>query len=177
MVARQKISTLIQGKMCFQQGCVAQATCDNLDATEMMSTANEVKDEATSENTDDTISTGATANMSVVVLDNMQARVDSEANQLSSVANKLGSIGDYQISAEEAVVPQASVQPYYLSIDLQLAASRQETSAYDVAVPKKQVEAEPPFKELNSQAIVQSRLVKTSKPGTFGSAVYTCKGQ
>jgi hypothetical protein len=76
---------------------VAQATCDNLDATEMTSTANEVNNVATSENADDTISTVATANMSVVVLDNRQAIVDSEANQLSSITNKLGSAGDFRI--------------------------------------------------------------------------------
>jgi hypothetical protein len=66
---------------------VAQAICDNLDATEMTSTANEVKNVATSKNGDDEISTVATADMSVIVLDNRQAIVDSEANQLSSVAN------------------------------------------------------------------------------------------
>jgi hypothetical protein len=140
----------------------AQATCDNLHGTEMTSTANEVKNVATIENVDDTISTVATVDMSVVFLDNRQAIVDSEANQLSRVANELGSVGDYRISAEEVVVPQASVQHYSLGVDLQLAASRQETSADDVAVPKKQVEAEPSFKELNSQAIVQARLVKTA---------------
>jgi hypothetical protein len=102
---------------------VAEATCDNLDATEMTSTANEVKNVATSENMDDTISTVATAD---IVLDKRQAIVDSEANQLSSLANELGCAGDYRKSAEEAVVPQASVQPLSLGIDLQLAASRQE---------------------------------------------------
>jgi ribosome assembly protein YihI (activator of Der GTPase) len=102
---------------------VAEATCDNLDATEMTSTANEVKNVATSENMDDTISTVATAD---IVLDKRQAIVDSEVNQLSSLANELGCAGDYRKSAEEAVVPQASVQPLSLGIDLQLAASRQE---------------------------------------------------
>jgi hypothetical protein len=76
---------------------VDQATCDNLDATEMMSTSDKVKNVATSENADDTISTVATADMSVVVLDNRQARVDYEANQLSSLTNELGSAGDYRI--------------------------------------------------------------------------------
>jgi hypothetical protein len=101
---------------------VAQATCDNLDATEMASTEDEVKNVAKGEHVDETISTVATANMSVVVLDNRQARVDSEANQLSSLAKELGYSGDYRISVEEVVVRQASVQPYSLGIDLQLAA-------------------------------------------------------
>jgi hypothetical protein len=60
------------------------------------------------------------------------------------------------------VVPQASVQPYSLGINLQLAASGQETSADDVAISKKKIEAEPSLKELNSQAIVQALLVKTT---------------
>jgi hypothetical protein len=85
-----------------------------------------------SENADDTISTVATAD---IVLDERQSRVDSEANQLSSLANELGSAGDYRKLAEEAVLPQASVQPLSLGIDLQLAALRQETSADDVYVP------------------------------------------
>jgi hypothetical protein len=53
---------------------VAQATCDNLEATEMRSTANDEKNVATSENADDTISTVVTAD---IVL---QARVDSKKN-------------------------------------------------------------------------------------------------
>jgi hypothetical protein len=62
----------------FPEGLiVAQATCDNLDATEITSSADEVKNSATRENADDTISTMATAN---IVLDKRQARVDSEAN-------------------------------------------------------------------------------------------------
>jgi hypothetical protein len=122
---------------------VAQATHDNIDATETTSTANEEKNVSTSENADDTISTVATAD---VFLDKRRARVDSEAKRFSSLANELDSAGDYQKSAEEAVVPQASTQPLSLAIDLQLAASRQEKSADDVSVPKKQVEAEPSYK-------------------------------
>jgi hypothetical protein len=135
---------------------VAQATCDNLDATETRSPVDEDKNVATSENADDTISTLATAD---IVL---QARVDSEAKQLSSLANELGSAGDYIKSAEETVLPQAPVQPLSLAIDLKHAASQQETSADDASVPKKQVEAEPSYKELNLQATVQARLVKTA---------------
>jgi hypothetical protein len=72
---------------------VAQETCDNLDAIETRNTADEEKNGATSENADDTISTVATAD---IVL---QARVDSEAKQLSSLANEQGSAGDYRKSA------------------------------------------------------------------------------
>jgi hypothetical protein len=92
----------------------------------MTSTANEAKNLATSENADHTISTLATVDMIVLVLDNRQARVDSKANKLSNVANELGSVGDYQMLKEEVVVPQASVQPYSFGINLHIAASRQE---------------------------------------------------
>jgi hypothetical protein len=47
-------------------------------------------------------------------------------------------------------------------VDLKHAALQQETPAYDAYVSKKQVEAEPSYKELNLQATVQARLVKTA---------------
>jgi hypothetical protein len=99
---------------------VAQATCDNLDATETVSTADEVKNVTTSENADDTISKVATAD---IVLDKRQARVDSEAKQLSSLANELCSAGDSRKPSEEVAVPHAPFQPLSLVTDLQFAAS------------------------------------------------------
>jgi hypothetical protein len=76
---------------------------------------------------DDNKSTEAADDVSDVVLENMQATVDSSENQLSSAANELDSVGDCRLLAEEVGIPQASVEPYYLGIDLQLAASRPET--------------------------------------------------
>jgi hypothetical protein len=47
-------------------------------------------------------------------------------------------------------------------VDLKHAALQQETSADDASVSKKQVEAEPSYKELNLHATVQAHLVKTA---------------
>jgi hypothetical protein len=100
-----EIPTLIQGEDVVPAALsVAQATCDILDATEMTSTANEIKNVSTCENADCKISTVASADVSNVVLENMQAIFDSDKRQSSSV-------GDYLILAAEAGVPQSSVQP------------------------------------------------------------------
>jgi exopolyphosphatase/pppGpp-phosphohydrolase len=116
---------------------VGQAISDVLDVTRATSAINELKNQATSENLDDNKSTNAADDVSDIVLENMQATVDSDENQLASAADELDYVGNClqlaaslpEILAEEVGIPQASNEPYSLGIDLQLAGARPETSA------------------------------------------------
>jgi hypothetical protein len=57
-----------------------QATSEILDVTQATSAARRVKNQSTDENVDDNKSTQATDDVSGVVLENMQATVDSDEN-------------------------------------------------------------------------------------------------
>jgi hypothetical protein len=149
---------------------VAQATIDDLDATQVTSTANKVQNLSTSENTEGNTSTKAVDGVSDVTLENMQATVDSDENQLSSAAKILSMlvIIDYRQKRWGNLKHQLNHILFVLIYNLlhRVQKHRQMTRGYLQHLLKQNPDSN----------YCASTSCQDGQPGTFGSAIHTCKG-